>query len=264
MAGPIKTDEFLDRVFSRPVAALIVKLAAPTPITPNQITMISAAFGVGAGVAMGFHAGLATALCLLAYLAFDCADGQLARLRGGGGYLGRAMDGAGDYVAAVAIHIGLALWIGAQLENVLYGWLMSAGAGAALIWASFLLDRYKRRYRGDTDDLEVLRAEAAATPGIGGWLIARLEPYAEKLDGGVVVPDRSAYQERLGLPMRLWLLGGPTTHFMAMAICALLKRPDVYAWIAMGPMALLTLVTMLVQRVLESRAPAVIERGSAE
>lgn len=264
MAAPLKTDELLDRVFSRPVAAVIVKLAAPTPITPNQITGISALFGVGVGVALGFHAGWIATLSLLAYLSFDCADGQLARLRGGGGYLGRAMDGAGDYIAAVAIHIGLALWVGDMTGSWITGWLMSAGAGLALIWASFQLDRYKRRYRGDTDDLVQLRAEAAATPGIGGWLIARLEPYAEQLDGGVTVRDREAYQTRVRTPMVLWLLNGPTSHFTVMAVCFVLDRPDVYAAIAMGPMVLMTLLTLWLQHRAESREPAVIERASAE
>ena len=263
MPRPIKTDELLDRVFSRPVAAGIVRLVAPTPITPNQITFVACLFGIGVGIALGFQHGVAAALCLLGYLAFDCADGQLARRRGGGGYLGRAVDGVGDYVAAVAIHVGLALWIHRIHDSWVVGWLMSAGAGAALIWASFMLDRYKRRYTGDVDDLAALRAEAAASPPVARWLIARLEPYAEKLDGGVSVPDRSAYQARVRLPLILWLWNGPTTHFSVMIVCFVLGRPDLYAWIAMGPMALLTALTLLVQTRVERRPPSVVRTAAS-
>lgn len=259
--APLSTDEPFDRVFSRPVAEGIVRLAAPTPITPNQITGIAALFGVAVGVAIACHVSWLGAACLLGYLAFDCADGQLARLRGGGGYLGRAMDGAGDYIAAVAIHIGLALWIGDRHGSWVAGWLLSAGAGGALIWASFLLDRYKRRYRGDVDDLDALRAEAARTPGIGGWLIARLEPYAEKLEAGVRVPDRPAYQARVRLPMRLWLWNGPSMHFCVMAVCFVFDRPGLYALIAMGPMVLMTLLALWLQLRAERRAPAVVTRA---
>jgi len=255
MAAPLRTDEPVDRVFSRPVAALLVKLLAPTPITANQVTGISAFFGVCVGVALGFQQGLVAALCTLAYLVFDCADGQLARLRGGGGYLGRAMDGFGDYITAIAVHVGLALWIGEQHGSWVGGWILSALAGAGMAWASFQLDRYKRRYSGDVDDLEVLRAEAAATPGVKGWMISTLEPYALKLDGGVVITDRESYQARVRLPMILWLLNGPTMHFTVMAVCFVFGRPGIYAALAAGPMMVLTLVSLWVQHRAESAAP---------
>lgn len=262
MAAPLTTDEPTDRVFSRPVASLIVKLAAPTPITPNQITGIATLFGIAVGVALWRHEGWIAAACILGYLAFDCADGQLARLRGGGGYLGRAMDGIGDYITAIAVHVGLALWLGDERGSWIVGWVLSAAAGGAMAWASFLLDRYKRRYKGDEDDLEALRREADATPGIRGWMISTLEPYARRLDGGITIPDRAAYQQRVRRPMRLWLLGGPTTHFTAMAVCFALERPMVYAAIAIGPLLLFTGFRLWLQKRLERRPPAVVREDA--
>lgn len=260
----LTTDELPDRVFSRPVASLIVKLVAPTPITPNQVTGIAVLFGVGIGVALGYQRGWIAAGCILGYLAFDCADGQLARHRGGGGYLGRAMDGIGDYITAIAVHVGLALWIGATSGSYVVGWLLSAGAGGAMAWASFLLDRYKRRYKGEEDDLELLRREAEATPGVRGWMISTLEPYAQRLDGGMIIPDREAYQARVRLPMRLWLLGGPTMHFTAMAICFVLARPEIYAAIALGPMLVFTAITWMIQKRRESMPPSVVRKDPRE
>jgi phosphatidylglycerophosphate synthase len=259
MAEPIRTDEPVDRLFSRPVAGLLVKVLAPTPISANQVTGISAFFGVCVGVALGFQQGLIAAGCVLAYLAFDCADGQLARVRGGGGYLGRAMDGFGDYITAVAIHVGMALWIGDLHGSWLAGWCLSALAGAGMAWASFQLDRYKRRYGGTGDDLVVLRAEAEATPGIKGWMISTLEPYALKLDAGALIPDLEAYQARMRWPTILWLSNGPTMHCAAMTVCFALGRPDIYAAIAAAPMMLLTLLTLWVQHRAEAREPSVVE-----
>lgn len=264
MPAPITTDEPPDRLFSRPVAAWIVKLVAPTPITPNQLTGVATLFGIGIGVALAWQEGLLAAACILGYLAFDCADGQLARHRGGGGYLGRAMDGIGDYVTAIAVHVGLALWIGASSGNAVVGWVLSAGAGGAMAWASFLLDRYKRRYAGSEDDLELLRREAEATPGVKGWMISTLEPYAQRLDGGMIIPDREAYRARVRLPMRLWLFGGPTMHFTAMAICFVLRRPEIYAAIALGPMLLFTWIRLLIQVRFERRPPSVVRRDPRE
>ncbi|MDA1194450.1 MAG: CDP-alcohol phosphatidyltransferase family protein [Planctomycetota bacterium] len=258
MAAPLSTDEFVDRIFSRPVARLIVRCLAPTSVTANQVTGVAAVFGVGIGVALAFQHGWIAAGCILSYLAFDCADGQLARIRGGGGYLGRAMDGIGDYVTAISVHVGLALWISAQAGSWVTGWTLAALAGIAMAWSSFLLDRYKRRYRGDEDDLDALRAEAAATPGIKGWMISTLEPYAVRLEGGVRILEREVYQARVRWPLRLWLLGGPTTHFTAMAICYASDLPRVYAWIAGGPMLGLTLITLAWQIVAERRSPPVV------
>ena len=259
---PLCTDEPIDRYLSRPLATVVVKLLAPTPITPNGVTVVAVLFGLGMGAALAMGQGLVAVGCAVGYLAFDCADGQLARLRGTTGYLGRAVDGFGDYITAIAAHLGLAFWMGAAWGLPLaFG--LTVAAGAAMAWASFLLDRYKRRYRGDTDDLEVIRAEAAATAGIKGWMISTLLPYAVRLDGGHQVTDRSAYQARVRLPMRLWLINGPTMHFAAIALCGALCRPTLYIWIALGPLLLLSLLTLLLQRRLEQRAPAVVEAREA-
>lgn len=64
---------------------LFVRLVRNTPITPNQVTFL--AFLVAVGGAIGFALGtrnglLAGAVLINVALALDCADGQLARLRG--------------------------------------------------------------------------------------------------------------------------------------------------------------------------------------
>lgn len=255
---PLVTDEPVDRCLSRPLARVLVKGLARTPITPNQVTLVATLFGVGVGVALGLHEGGLAACLALAYLAFDCADGQLARLRGGGGYLGRAVDGLGDYATATAVHLGLALWIGGT-RGLPSGLAWSVAAGLSMAWSAFLLDRYKRRYSGNTDDLDAIRQEAAATGGLRGALILTLLPYARRLDSDHRVPDRERYRERVRPAMHLWLLNGPTMHVAALAVLAVLERPLCYAWYAVGPLNLLTLATWWVQRRLETREPAVVD-----
>ncbi|MDJ0521634.1 MAG: hypothetical protein QNJ90_06105 [Planctomycetota bacterium] len=261
---PLITDEPVDRLFSRPVAGLIVKVLAPTRVTANQVTCFNALLGVAIGTCLWFAWAVPAAICIGAYLAFDCVDGQLSRLRGGGGYLGRAMDGWGDYVTAIAVHIGLAGWIATG-----QGWwaagALTFGAAAGMAWASFLLDRYKRRYTGSTDDIEEIQREAAERGGFAGRLVIGMLPYAKRLDTeGVVIADRAAYQQRVRIPMLMWLLNGPTMHFTVMAVCCVLARPTLYAFIAVGPMLVVTLLTLWIQRSLETREPAVVGRRSAQ
>ncbi len=256
---PIKTDEPFDRVFSRPAASVIVALLHRTPITPNQVTFIATLFGIGVGVSLAFRHGYAAAGCVLAYLAFDCADGQLARKRGGSsGYLGRAVDGIGDYISAVAMHLGLIAWLG-QKHGWIPGVAWGLAAGLSAAWASFLLDRYKRLYSGTMDDPVAIKAEADATPGWRGWMIGSMVGYCTKLDGGLRVPDLPAYQQRMRGPLVLFLYNGPTSHFFWMTIFFALYEPMFYAWLAVIPLNGLSLGTLLWQRKLERVPPPVIE-----
>jgi hypothetical protein len=48
--GLIRSDELIDRCFSRPIARAIVAIVRPTPVTPNMLTVIATCCGVAAGV----------------------------------------------------------------------------------------------------------------------------------------------------------------------------------------------------------------------
>ena len=49
----------------------------------------------------------AGAICLIIYDVFDCADGQLARLKGTGTITGRIVDGFADYIVVVLTYFGI-------------------------------------------------------------------------------------------------------------------------------------------------------------
>jgi phosphatidylglycerophosphate synthase len=259
---PLVLDELPDRVLSRPLAALLVRLLAPTPITANQVTLLSALWGIGAGVALGLGEGVACAALIAAMLVFDCADGQLARLRGGGGVWGRVVDGLGDYATGIALHVGLiAVLLAREGSAAAAAWGIGSGVGMA--WCSYLMDKAKRRYRGDTDDLEAVRREQEAAHGLKRVLLGTFTPYASQIAGGDAIPDRDAYQARLRPVMALWLWVGPTMHVSALAVLAALDRPLLYAWIACGPFNLLALVLVGLQRWAEHRAPPVVAAGGS-
>ncbi len=248
MAPPgLGTDEWVDRLYSRPVARALVALAARTPLTPNQLTLIAAAHGVAAGVFLGLGAGAWCAAGLLGFLAWDCADGQLARRRGVPGYLGRAVDGLGDYAAGIALHVGLCVDLarGLPLAGAL---ALGLGAGASLAACSAALDRYKRRYRGDTDDLAAIERERAEARGWRRWLLGRFLPYAARLNRAGAVADRDAYRRAAAPALRLWLWVGPSTHLALLALAAAWGRAEAYAWVAVGPLNLLALCALGWQR----------------
>jgi hypothetical protein len=80
----VEVEEYFDLVVYRPLGFVFVKLVYHTPLTPNQITILSAIAGLAGGVCigMGTPAMLVTAaILLIVYDVLDCADGQLARLK---------------------------------------------------------------------------------------------------------------------------------------------------------------------------------------
>ena len=81
---------------ARPLAAVLLVPLARTRVTPNQVTFTSLAFFVAAAallVGLPGYAGLliAVAVLELSYV-LDCADGQLARLRGTSSPIGAHLD----------------------------------------------------------------------------------------------------------------------------------------------------------------------------
>ena len=116
---------FVNRKLGRVLAAVAFHLR----LTPNAVTGISAlctfsGIAVLALVRPSWPTGVAVALLLVVGYAFDAADGQLARLRGGGSPAGEWLDHMVDAGKIASLH--LALLIGLyRFEPV--------GRGAALL-----------------------------------------------------------------------------------------------------------------------------------
>ena len=97
------------RFVNRPLGRHLAALAWALGRTPNQVTALSAACtgaGIAAVAALSPSVGLAVfvTLALVLGYALDSADGQLARLRGGGSSAGEWLDHVVDSVKTVALH----------------------------------------------------------------------------------------------------------------------------------------------------------------
>ena len=104
-------EEPIDIWFHRPFAYVITRALLPTRVTPNMVTFVAMLFGIASGVCMviGFPLHLqAAGLALVLAMIFDCADGQLARMRGTASPFGRIMDGCSDLVITIAFAGGTA------------------------------------------------------------------------------------------------------------------------------------------------------------
>jgi phosphatidylglycerophosphate synthase len=102
----VKSDELINTYLLRPIAGIIVRVIYSTPITPNQITILSIASGIAA--ALFYAKGTADAFVTAGLLVtlkdiLDSADGQLARAKQQYSRAGRFLDSLGDFVVNVAV-----------------------------------------------------------------------------------------------------------------------------------------------------------------
>lgn len=165
---------------ARPIAAVLVAVLRRTPLTPNQVTLLGVGVFLGCGVAMIFWRDaigfLVAALILeLAYI-FDCADGQLARLKKMTSEVGAHFDFLIDEFKALLLVGAVAVRIWLDSGDPL--WLLVGIAGCALVSIATSLTNFVRRpeYAGE----EIKPGASARQPsmpkspiGAALWLVQR-------------------------------------------------------------------------------------------
>lgn len=153
-----KHDQLFNTYFMRPLAAGVVALVAPTPVTPNQLTLLNLAIFAAASalfVALPTHAGGLVAVGVLeaSYL-FDCADGMLARHKKLASKEGHLFDFFTDEMKAVLLTGGLSLRLwqtgGFGLDGAAWAardprFLIAGVAGVAIIASATSLTNFVRR-----------------------------------------------------------------------------------------------------------------------
>jgi phosphatidylglycerophosphate synthase len=106
---------------NRPLGRIFAAAAFQLGLTPNQVTFISAGFTF-AGIAvlglapLGWWLGLVIGPLLVIGYALDSADGQLARLRGGGSRTGEWLDHMIDSAKIVCLHLAVLIMLARQVE----------------------------------------------------------------------------------------------------------------------------------------------------
>lgn len=142
---------YINRWFGRRLAAGAYVLG----LTPNGVTAISACFTFSAILLLALlpasmMLGITVALLLLVGYALDSADGQLARLRGGGSPAGEWLDHVVDAVKTATLHAAVLLsMVRALGEGIGAPLLVPLGYGVvATVWffAVLLTDQLRRTH----------------------------------------------------------------------------------------------------------------------
>lgn len=102
------------RWFNRPLGRIFAATGYKFGLTPNQITIMSAVFTFTGIIVLAFATpswplGFLIAFLLVMGYALDSADGQVARLQGGGSAAGEWLDHVIDSVKMGSIHLAVAV-----------------------------------------------------------------------------------------------------------------------------------------------------------
>lgn len=142
---------FVNRPLGRVPAALAFRLGW----TPNQVTALSAVLSL-AGVLvlslapLSLTMGIAVWLLLAGGYVLDSADGQLARLRGGGSPAGEWLDHVIDAWKISSVHLAVLVMLFRQVDLAQPAWLLVpvgfTVVAAVSFFAMILNDLLKARY----------------------------------------------------------------------------------------------------------------------
>lgn len=140
------------RFINRKLGRILAAAAHRAGLTPNMVTVVSALFTY-VGIALlvlvppSTLLGLCVGLLLIVGYAFDSADGQLARLTGGGSPAGEWLDHIADAVKISALPVCLAVGL-YRFEAVPDLWLLvplvSAVVGPVYFFAMILTEQLRR------------------------------------------------------------------------------------------------------------------------
>jgi len=133
---PMLVDGVVGYYFMRPITLRITSLIANLPIRPNHVTLFCMALGVAGAVMVGVaQSVLLMQLGILLYFAgatLDCVDGELARVKHQGSYLGAWLDTLSDDVSTSLMVAAMGIYLTNLTGNSFHQTLGLAGAGCFL------------------------------------------------------------------------------------------------------------------------------------
>jgi phosphatidylglycerophosphate synthase len=270
-----EVEEIFDLIFYRPVAFLFVRAVYKTDLTPNGISKAAILMGVIAGCfySLGQHVYFKIgALFYLLFNILDCSDGQLARLKKNGTPVGRIIDGISDYLAAIAVYIGILIGFALRTQNPYIWLLMLIITGLSSAAHGILVDYHRNRFldyvqgrRGKSEnEIEELEKEYESINDQKGKVFDRMVLLiyfrysalqrllvARKKKTKLFSTTPEVYFQKNRRIIRFWLLLGPTTEITALVICSFFNRFDIFIWIIVIGFNGLAAILWPVQRIID-------------
>jgi phosphatidylglycerophosphate synthase len=270
-----EVEEVFDLIFYRPVAFLFVRTVYKTEITPNSISIAAIFMGITAGCFYSLGQPLYFKIGAFFYLLFnilDCSDGQLARLKKTGTPVGRIIDGISDYIATIAVYLGIAVGFASESTDPYFWLLMLFLAGLSNIIHGILVDYYRSRFLyyvkgGGSNfekEIEEFRKEYELIRNQKGKRFDRmvlliyfkysafqrlLVAKKKKTKFFITTPEK--YFKKNKTIIRFWLLTGATTEITTLIICSFFNRFDLFIWIIVIGFNSLAVILWPIQQIID-------------
>lgn len=144
---------------NRPLGRRLAAGAHLAGLSPNAVSLVSAVFTFGAIAVIAtapptVPVGVLVALLLVMGYAFDSADGQVARLRGGGTAAGEWLDHVLDCLKCSTLHLAVLIVMFRHFELSTELWLLVplgfSAVSAVSFFATILNDQLTTRHGGAT------------------------------------------------------------------------------------------------------------------
>jgi phosphatidylglycerophosphate synthase len=270
-----EVEEVFDLVFYRPVAFLFVRTVYNTEITPNSISIAAIFMGITAGCFYSLGQPLYFKIGAFFYLLFnilDCSDGQLARLKKTGTPVGRIIDGISDYIATIAVYLGIAVGFASGSPDPYFWLLMLFLAGLSNIIHGILVDYYRSRFlfyvkggeRNFEKEIEEFRKEYELISNQKGKRFDRMVLLiyfkysafqrllvAKKKKTKFFITTPEEYFKKNKTIIRFWLLTGATTEITTLIICSFFNRFDLFIWIIVIGFNSLAVILWPIQQIID-------------
>jgi phosphatidylglycerophosphate synthase len=162
-SGGLETDSMINRLFSRSVSRFLTRLAIHTPVSPNQVTLLS--FILGLISTWFFSQGaygmsLVGAIILVLSTWIDGVDGELARLTFRESKMGAKLDITLDclvnFIVFFSIGVGLTRTTGDNLYAIL-GIVAVLGSIISFVFMNSLISESKSPDRPDSISMDTRR-----------------------------------------------------------------------------------------------------------
>jgi phosphatidylglycerophosphate synthase len=199
MVRPLRPRELQDPLnfyLYHPLSWQLARRLAPTPITPNMVSVIGGLCVVAAAFAYAQQNWPVSAvLGMLLHMTWhvvDGADGDLARMTGRTSPIGELVDGLCDYLSHIVLYLVLGWMLSGAIGNAAWWWMLAAGI-SHIVQANHV-EVQRRSYQWWVFGTPWLRnthavdGSATAKSGVGGLVSAYLAlasgmtPYALRID----------------------------------------------------------------------------------
>lgn len=267
-----EVEELLDLALYRPLGFLLAKGFSYTPLTPNQVTLLSLVTGLTSAWFIAQGTGIYFTWGGLLYAvsnSLDCADGQLARLKHNGTPFGRLVDGVVDWIVGVTAYVSLGIGLSAATGNP-WIWVLAVGGGVSFALHALVFDYIQQQYLSVVrrelpyvlKELENVRSARTVHDGGSVFRKAGLLLYSRYLGiqqhwFSASDPSRGespeAFRQHNRCVMRGWSFLGPTTNRTLLAVGCLALRPDLFLWFLIVVGNAYLVLMMIWQRTVRTR-----------